>query len=225
VTFVPGGSMYLNVTTTPSTCNGVTQPYTGALVSTNPYDGRDSGGFQYQYGVLEAKVFIPAYDTLAANWPTIETLGQVWPGDGEDDIMEVLYGKVCFNFHSPGYLGGAGLGTCEADIHPGWHLIAADWEPGVVTYYCDGVEIGQITQGITSAPMYILMVNTVGLFSQGTTRADGLRIPFVRVWQRNPPTPKASTWGCNTTSSLLQGTDGDHVPCWLTEFGSTALRP
>ena len=52
--------MNLDVTGASSECGGVTEPYTGAMVTTNPRDGRGSGGFQYTYGFLEARVNIPA---------------------------------------------------------------------------------------------------------------------------------------------------------------------
>ena len=83
VTFPGDGTMHLNVTGEPSTCGGVTEPYTGALVNTDPADG---GGFEYTYGVLEARVYVPADGTLIADWPGIWTDGQTWPTDGEDDV-------------------------------------------------------------------------------------------------------------------------------------------
>ena len=85
ITFPGDGSMHLNLTATSSTCNGQTEPYTGALVSTNPNDG--GGGFQYTYGVLEARVYIPGDGTQIANWPQVWADGQNWPQDGEDDLM------------------------------------------------------------------------------------------------------------------------------------------
>ena len=48
-----------------STCGGVTKPYTGAMINTNPARGR--GGFQYTYGVLEARVYLRRTDRW---WPT-----------------------------------------------------------------------------------------------------------------------------------------------------------
>ena len=47
VTFPGDGTMHLNITAVPSICGGITKPYTGAGVTTNPHDGRSSGGFQY----------------------------------------------------------------------------------------------------------------------------------------------------------------------------------
>jgi beta-glucanase (GH16 family) len=171
--------MHLNVTAQSSTCGGVTRPYTGAAVTTNPDDGRGSGGFQYTYGVLEAKVYVPADGNQIADWPAVWADGQDWPADGEDDVMEGLGGEACFHFHDP--LGGPG--NCASAITPGWHTFASDWQPGSVTYYYDGVEVGSITTGITAAPQYIILDNTVWTGETSTTEADSMQVAYVRVWQ------------------------------------------
>jgi beta-glucanase (GH16 family) len=179
VTFPGDGSMHLNVTAQPSTCSGTTYPYTGALVSSNPKDGRASGGFQYTYGVVEARVYIPADGTQIANWPAVWTDGQSWPTNGEDDLMEGLGGTACFHFHDP--LGGPG--GCDATLTPGWHTFASDWQPGSVTYYYDGTKVGSITTGITTAPMYIILDNTTSIDNPSISEADSLDLAYVRVWQ------------------------------------------
>jgi beta-glucanase (GH16 family) len=181
VNFPGDGTMHLAVTAAPSSCGGVTRPYTGALVSSNPSDGRSGGGFQYQYGALEARVYLPASGANVANWPAVWTDGQPpWPVNGEDDVMEGLAGETCFHFHS--LLGGPG--TCVAGSDSGWHTFASDWEPGSVTYYYDGVKVGQITTGVSSSPMYIVLDNTVSSFSQALAKPADMQVAYVRVWQR-----------------------------------------
>jgi hypothetical protein len=176
VTFPGDGTMHLAVTNVSSTCGGVTKPYTGALVDTNPSDGHGTG-FQYTYGVLEARVYVPASGTSIANWPAVWTDGQSWPADGEDDVMEGLGGAACYHFHDP--LGGPG--SCTSTISPGWHTFASDWQPGSVTYYYDGVDVGSITTGITTAPMYLLLDDTVA--GGATAVPDAMQVQYVRVWQ------------------------------------------
>ena len=95
--------MHLAVTAQPSTCHGRTYPYTGALVSTNPRDGRQHGGFQYTYGVLEARIYVPGLHGRVADWPTLWSDGYHWPYDGEDDVLEGIGGSMCFHFHSLGH--------------------------------------------------------------------------------------------------------------------------
>jgi beta-glucanase (GH16 family) len=185
VSFPGDGTMHLNVTGKPSTCKGHTRPYTGSVVTTDPNDGRHGGGFQYRYGVLEAKLYVPGQGALLADWPAITTFGQLWPQDGEDDILEVIGGTACFHFHSPGYAPSGHLGGCDTAITAGWHTFASDWQPGSVTYYYDGHEVGRIIKGVTSAPMYIVIVNTVPEKTPWVDRADALRVAYVRVWQGN----------------------------------------
>ena len=179
VTFPGDGTMHLSVTHTPSTCGGVARSWTGSIVTTNPEDGRASGGFQYTYGVAEARVYIPSDGTQIANWPAFWTDGQSWPADGEDDIMEAINNDVCSTFHDP-------LGTphvCNDLITPGWHTFASDWQPGSVTYYYDGVKVGTVTTGVTTAPMYLILDNTVDSTDYSNNAADAMQVQYVRVWQ------------------------------------------
>ena len=183
---LPGDdTLHLNVTRTPSTCKGVRRPFAGSVISTDPHDGRAGGGFQYRYGVLQAKVFVPGDGSLLEDWPGLLTFGQSWPQDGEDDILEVIDGVACFHYHSLGYAPSGHLGGCDTTLTPGWHTFASDWQPGSVTYYYDGREVGEITKGVTSAPMYIVIVNTVSKKTPWIDQADTLRVSYVRVWQGN----------------------------------------
>jgi beta-glucanase (GH16 family) len=170
-----------------SDCQGVSRPYTGAVLSTNPSDGRRHGGFQYTYGVLQARVYIPRAGSRIADWPAVMTLGQSWPEDGEDDILENVQGTACAHFHSPLNVF-AGLGGCDRYLRPGWHTVASDWEPGSVTWYYDGVKIAHVTQGVTSAPMYLVLVDTVSAKAPAIARPSAMRVQYVRVWQHAKPT-------------------------------------
>jgi hypothetical protein len=168
----------ISLTQTSATCSGKTEPWTTGLITTNPDDGRPPGtGFQYTYGVVEARIDVQGSGANQLyDWPAFWANGQNWPDDGEDDVLEGLGGDACFHFHSPsGYQGG-----CKATITPGWHTFASDWEPGSITYYYDGARVGSITSGITSAPMYLILDNAAN--SSGAV-ADSMRVRYVRVWQ------------------------------------------
>jgi len=178
VTFPGDDTMHLNVTRVPSACDGVRRPFTGALVSTDPFDQRGSG-FQYTYGVLQARVYIPADGNRVADWPQVWADGQYWPMDGEDDLMEGIRGKACFHFHDP--LGGPG--NCDPTLKPGWHTVASDWQQGSVTYYYDGIRVGSITSGVTSSPMFLILANTTTPDSPDNQRPESMRVQYVRVWQ------------------------------------------
>ncbi len=181
------GAMRLIVVRKRSRCGHRRRLFTGAVLSSNPRDGRAHGGFSYRYGLLQAKIYVPGDGAHLANWPAVLSLGQVWPRDGEDDVMENLGGVVCSHFHSPGYAPGGNLGGCDPGFTPGWHVVSANWEPGSVTWYYDGVQIAQATKGITGAPMYIVVVNSVSTKALQVARPAAVRLVYVRVWQRVPP--------------------------------------
>ncbi len=189
VTFPGDGTMHMNLTDQSSSCNfwgtQLSEPFTGSLLSTNPDDGRGSGGFQYTYGVLEARVFVPGDGNQIADWPAVWTTSQDWPMTGEDDVFEGLGGQACYHFHygtsasNPQQEGG-----CDATLTPGWHTFASDWEPGSVTYYYDGQKVGKLTSNITGAPQYIVLDNTTGdQWWNGPTEADSMQVAYVRVWK------------------------------------------
>lgn len=182
---MPGdGAVSLSVTRTPSRCSGNRRNYTGAILSSNPLDGRHrGGGFQYRYGVLQARVYVPG-GLRVANWPAVITLGQNWPTDGEDDVMENLEGTVCAHFHSPGYAPGGNLGNCDPTVTPGWHIVSSNWEPGSISWYYDGVEVAHAARGVTSEPMYIVLLNSVSTKAPGLARNASMRVSYVRVWQK-----------------------------------------
>ncbi len=180
VTFPGDGTMHLVVSAQSSTCNGTTEPYTAALVNTDPSDGRTGPGFQYTYGVLEARIYLPAASNgEIANWPAFWAGGQNWPTTGEDDVMEGLGGSTWWSFHNAqGLRNGPVPG-----VGPGWHTFATDWEPGSLTYYYDGVAVETLSTGITSAPMYIVLGYGVSSAPYAVTQPGSMQVQYVRVWQ------------------------------------------
>jgi beta-glucanase (GH16 family) len=160
----------------------------GSIISSNPDDYVPGHtGFQFTYGFAEAKMYIPYSGSKVANWPAFWLTGQTWPETGEIDILEGLSGSACYhfiygtadsgqNFHNPG--------GCPSGNYTGWHTFGVDWQPSGITYYYDGVQVGQITTGITSSPMYVIVENSTGSsgLSPVTTPSD-VQVAYVRVWQ------------------------------------------
>jgi beta-glucanase (GH16 family) len=171
-----GGTLGLTLIRKSEDC-GISDPvYATGLVSTQ-------GKFSFTYGFIEARVWLPAINGdpgAVANWPAVWTDGQSWPEDGEIDIAEGLGGKVCAHFHGPADPSGVRVGCPSGSYAGGWHTFAVDWEPGIVTYYYDGVDTGSVTSGITSAPMFLVI-------SYGTASRpqapDTMRVDYMRVWQ------------------------------------------
>ncbi|MEU8925735.1 family 16 glycosylhydrolase [Kitasatospora sp. NPDC048545] len=168
---VSGGSLHLAAVQKPATVNGKTYPYTSGLINTN-------GKAQFTYGAFESRIYLPPSGSQVANWPAFWADGQNWPTDGELDVMEGLGGEACYHFHSDA----GGPGGCAHGDFSGWHTYGAEWAPGSVTYYYDGVKVGQITTGVTSAPMYLILDNAVDSKYPAVAPAD-MQVDYVRVWQ------------------------------------------
>ena len=172
-----GGELNLNITNQTSTCNGTTYPYTGSLISTDPNGSNQ--GFTYLYGVVEARVYIPAATNgQIANWPAV--WADTTPSEtyGEDDIFEGLVGQACYHYLNSS----EGPGGCDTTLTPGWHTFASDWQPGMITYYYDGTKVGS-EASITNQPMYIILDNTIAADRLSYANPSAMQVQYVRVWQ------------------------------------------
>jgi beta-glucanase (GH16 family) len=177
-----GGTIGLTLIRKSEDCGVSDQAYTTGVVTTR-------GKFNFTYGFIEARVWLPAVPgnpSEAANWPDVWADGQSWPEDGEIDIAEGLGGDVCAHFHGPDNPIGVGAGGptqtgCPDGTYAGgWHVFGADWEPGIVTYYYDGADIGSVTSGITSAPMFLILSYASGDPYQAPAT---MTVDYMRVWQ------------------------------------------
>jgi hypothetical protein len=185
------GELAIRFTKQTESCDGRSHPYTTGIVTTN-------GNFSFTYGYIEFRAWLPTTsDGQVADWPDLWTDGQHWPADGEIDVAEGLGGSACAHWHGPtdngnGFGAGGGSGCPAGTFTGGWHTFGADWEPGIVTWYYDGTEIGCVASSgsecaganstITGSPMYLIL-------SLGSNPADtitaptSLRVAYVRVWQ------------------------------------------
>lgn len=172
---VSGG--YLHLKAAARSCkanNGVTYSYASGLVNSKTH-------FTYTYGYMEARVWLPGTAAGISNWPALWADGTgTWPSTGELDVMEGLAGKPCYHFHSPS----GGPGGCANIGNPsGWHTFGADWRPGVVTYYYDGVQVGRITSGVTGAPMYLIAnLGVSSTISGPITTPSEMLVDYIRVY-------------------------------------------
>jgi beta-glucanase (GH16 family) len=171
-----GGALSLTVVRKSENCGTHNAQYATGLVNT-------MGKFSFTYGFVEARVWLPAVPgnpSEVANWPGVWMDGQNWPEDGEIDVAEGINGRICAHFHNAEDPGGILAGCPGGTYTGGWHTFAADWEPGKITYYYDGVDIGSVTSGITSAPMFIVLDYAVqnNVYAPAT-----MKVAYVKVWQ------------------------------------------
>ena len=168
-------NLTLTLTGDRNTCSGTTYPYTGALISSR-------GIFQQTYGAFEAKVYIPAApDGSIADWPAVWSDGMNQPQDGEIDAMEGLLGVACYHTHPPT----DGPGECVplSTFKPGWNIVGWVWQPGSVTFYYNGVQVGRIDGHVPSTPNYLILDLTNGPGVGGKTVVPAtMEVAYVRAW-------------------------------------------
>jgi len=149
-----------------------------------------NGKFNFTYGYMEARIWTPAGVGV---WPAFWSDGQNWPQDGEIDVLEA-YGtdRSTFHYHYAGCGGDCGPGgeVTVPGATTGWHIYAADWEPGVITWYYDGAKVWQYTTAITASPQYLIL--NLGLNSDQPAVPATMRVDYVRVWKKGVSLANAS---------------------------------
>ncbi len=148
---------------------------TYSIVSSNPEAG---GGFQFTYGTVEWRAYLPALSSNPseiANWPALWVDGQHWPADGEFDVVEGLHGSAMWHIPTDGNPGGQDGGG------PGWHTFGVSWTSGgTVTFYHDSQQVGQVNNVPNNQPMYLIMGNQCGSLTQQS--GTDMLVDWVRVW-------------------------------------------
>jgi len=172
-----GGDLDLNLIKKHTDCDGGNDYSTGA-VST-------AGKYTFTYGLIESRIWVPASQGDVANWPAFWTDGSHWPEDGEIDIAEGLGGDMCAHLHNSAHPSGIGPGCPSGLFAGGWHTFAADWEPNSLTFYYDGQDIGSVTKGVTSAPMFLVLDYATGTAGGPTLAPATMKVDYVRVWQHS----------------------------------------
>lgn len=178
---VSGGALQLMATVESHSCGGVSRPYTSGMINS-------SGKKEFTYGYFEARLWLDESGGKIANWPAWWTDGHNWPTTGEMDVMEGLSGNAKANWHGP-IDGGAGHTFGSGGVMTGWHTFAALWEPGKVTAFYDGRQVGSYSSSsnITSAPQFLILGNQIGPENRygGPVKVPStIQVDYVRVWQK-----------------------------------------
>ena len=76
----------------------------------------------------------------------------------------------------------------NADLAGDFHTYAADWQPGVVTWYFDGKQVYQLREHVPAQPMYIIANLAVGGNWPGHPAPDTafpayFEVDYIRVYQ------------------------------------------
>jgi beta-glucanase (GH16 family) len=163
--------------------------------------------FQFEYGLVEARIMVPAGQGL---WPAFWMLGSNayapngWPGSGEIDTMEVRGSNpyvVNGTIHGPWPGATHGVGgslRSRTSLASGFHVYGVQWEPKRISFLLDGSVYETITPSDLPAgspwpfthPYFLLLDLAVGGEWAGPPGASTsfpaqMTVDWVRVWQ-NP---------------------------------------
>jgi hypothetical protein len=218
----PGnGYLYLEVRAHESTCSGIKNKDTGGLVESNPDDGKPGHtGFLYSYGYVEWRAWIPGVkpEGLACptggclpDWPALWSLSAT--STNEIDTMEGLntLGEACYHIHPPP--GSEGPGGClSGGYASAWHTFGSEWEPGIVKYFYDGAQVGEVKSGnVNGTPEYLIMTMVPPGVKQPLVVPDEMVVDYVRVWQ-HPFQPAVSTGTASNVEFRQASFDGSVNP-------------
>ena len=187
---VTGGQLVLSAVNKDIGCTkgNHPHPYTSGNIDSH-------GKKTFSYGYFEAKIWLDAASNGSiANWPAWWADGTNWPTDGEMDIMEGLSGNANATWHGPlKCADGSGSAGCGYNFgrggqKTGWHIFAANWQPGSVTAYYDGVKIGTYASStnITAAPQFLILglqIGPEGKYGGPIKVPSEMKVDYVRVWQ------------------------------------------
>jgi hypothetical protein len=187
------------------------QTVIGGLVESDPGDGH--GGFSYKEGYVEWRVYLPGVAKEGCpsggclpDWPALWSLPE--NHESEIDTLEGLgtLGQACF--HLPPPFGSEAPGRCLVNSYAGWHTYGARWEGSTVTWYYDGVEVGQLGSSYLVQPQYLVMNIINPTHGEPEIYPDEMTVDYVRVWQHSTAPTVTTTAATNEAEegATLNGT-------------------
>jgi beta-glucanase (GH16 family) len=177
-----GGDLNIALLNQSCTIGSTTYKYTGGQIDTNDH-------FNPTYGYFEARMYTPGSNGQISNWPAWWMFGPNWPSGSEIDTFEGFHGYAGWHFCFPDPTACDWQGNYQStQDFTGWHTYAVDWQPTSIIYYYDGVKVGTLTTGASTAnqPMQLVIDNTTGPLDN---QAGPLVVPatikvdYVRAWK------------------------------------------
>ncbi|HSK38688.1 MAG TPA: carbohydrate-binding domain-containing protein [Arenibaculum sp.] len=161
--------------------------YTSGMISSEQ-------SFSQQYGYFEIRAEMPAGKGL---WPAfwLLTADGEWPP--EYDVVEVLGHEPDRLYATSHYNDASGVHRLDHaasvkglfDSSDGFHTYGFDWQPDTITWYYDGIKVGEAANRVTDQPMYLIANLTVGGGWPGSP--DGstdfpadMKIDYIRAYQK-----------------------------------------
>jgi hypothetical protein len=153
---------------------------TGALVSSNPKDAARTG-YEFRTGYVEARISFPGKAKVLHNFPSWWTTGQSWPATGENDIAEVIKGKLTSNYHSSS--GAHPQGAIPGYWGEKFHTYGLWRKTNLSEVYVDGVRVKSFRTDDGNALQYLVL--NVGKANTSTVygNASIVKVDYVRAWK------------------------------------------
>ena len=218
---ISGGDLDLSVTK--GSTSG--RPYSAGFVYTKQ---------SWSYGYFEERAEMPAsadglwpafWMNNAGNFPEIDIFE--WLGNTPNTQWTTYHPS-----NDASLTGGAGLGSTSVgpNFSAGFHTYGMWWQPNSITWYIDGVQVFQLTQGevfnghtvdITGTAMNLILNNSVGGWNNNTVDSSTVfpanySVDWVHVYSNNPNavavTPEPGyTGGGGTTNSPQPSPNGTKI--------------
>ncbi len=161
---------------------------------------KSQGLFSFQYGRLEAKIWLPEGQGI---WPAFWLLGNniptvPWPACGEMDVAERVNAAKSPDWnegsiHGTGFTGGTGLGTIYNFPTPqtaaAWHTYGMVWSKNTVAYYIDDPSTPYVTY--TNPSSLNGLAGAVWPFDAGQSNFIIMNIAVGGDWPGNPDSTTA----------------------------------
>jgi beta-glucanase (GH16 family) len=188
-----GNNLTINSIRTPEELSpkALNQPYLSGVITS--YDA-----FKFTYGYIETRAKV-TYGR--GYWPAFWLLNAYYVDDKpEIDIMEFIGQDQDVVYHTYHYYDSAGelrstksLPTPGIDYTSDFHTYAAEWKPGTIVFYIDGIEKHRITDPkVSRQDMYVIANTALGGWWAGspdnTTPFPGeFTLDYIRVYQKITP--------------------------------------